>query len=202
MRRTDDQLLETIYWSLGGLVTVSVILVGYSWFSSTRTHERDREALKQELRSLVREDISVAERKLREQAEQVLEQVREDAHREITQGLDVTRRTLSGTTDRLQHNVNRLRFDLLSSEAKQYEHRGVHSVALSRYMMIIELGQEMKWDWIVGKGLDGIKGVLRKGHVPDADDVRKLTVLLDKMPTDYAIEIESTKRLLAEARSK
>ena len=105
MRRTDDQLLETIYWSLGGLVTVSVILVGYSWFSSTRTHERDREALKQELRSLVREDISVAERKLREQAEQVLEQVREDAHREITQGLDVTRRTLSGTTDRLQQRI-------------------------------------------------------------------------------------------------
>jgi hypothetical protein len=42
----DQRLLTTVYWCLGTLVTVFLILIGYNWFVNFRIHERDFRELK------------------------------------------------------------------------------------------------------------------------------------------------------------
>src|SRR6266536_5113476 len=47
----DQRLLTTVYWCLGILVTVFVVLIGYNWFTSFRTQKREVAALRQEIQA-------------------------------------------------------------------------------------------------------------------------------------------------------
>lgn len=44
-----DQLLQTVYWTLGGILTLGLALMGFSWFTNIRMNDREIERLKSEL---------------------------------------------------------------------------------------------------------------------------------------------------------
>src|SRR5207244_5850659 len=54
----DQRLLTTVYWCLGTLVTVFLVLIGYNWFVNFRVHERDFRELKNDIST--RLDVAVA----------------------------------------------------------------------------------------------------------------------------------------------
>jgi hypothetical protein len=43
------RLLNTVYWSLGTLATVTALLIGFGWFANFRVYERDKGAMRTEL---------------------------------------------------------------------------------------------------------------------------------------------------------
>ncbi len=49
MRDHNDQLLATVFWALGTVAGLAVLLVGYNWFTQSRAYERDQVALRQAL---------------------------------------------------------------------------------------------------------------------------------------------------------
>lgn len=55
-----DQMLATVYWSLGTLVTIAALLVGFGWFANIRMYERDKSALERELRTLLLDEVRKA----------------------------------------------------------------------------------------------------------------------------------------------
>lgn len=50
-----SSLLSTVYWSLGFLGSITALLVGFGWWSNFRVHEKDKENLKSEIKSLISE---------------------------------------------------------------------------------------------------------------------------------------------------
>lgn len=59
-QRFQEQVLSTVYWSLGTLGGVALLLVGFGWFTNFRVYERDRLALERELRGQLIEEVSKA----------------------------------------------------------------------------------------------------------------------------------------------
>src|SRR5581483_934597 len=45
----DQQILSTVYWSLGGVFLIVIVVGGINWISNYRLYEREREILKQEM---------------------------------------------------------------------------------------------------------------------------------------------------------
>jgi signal transduction histidine kinase len=52
-RRFQEQVLSTVYWSLGVVAALAVLLVGYGWWTNFRVYDRDRQLLDRELRAMV-----------------------------------------------------------------------------------------------------------------------------------------------------
>lgn len=51
VHRFQEQILSTVYWSLGTLAGITVLLVGFGWWTNFRVYERDKQSLEKELRS-------------------------------------------------------------------------------------------------------------------------------------------------------
>jgi C4-dicarboxylate-specific signal transduction histidine kinase len=49
MRRSEDRLLATVLWSIGGVFTLAIALAAFSWFTSSRLHQREVKLLQQDL---------------------------------------------------------------------------------------------------------------------------------------------------------
>ena len=57
-RKFQDQILATVFWSLGTLATVATLLVGFGWFVNFRVYERDKASIERELRTQISVEVS------------------------------------------------------------------------------------------------------------------------------------------------
>lgn len=48
MRHYDQRLLNTVYWALGGMGAVVLLVVGLGWYTNFRLYKRDVEDLKKD----------------------------------------------------------------------------------------------------------------------------------------------------------
>ena len=56
-RRFQDQLLSTVFWSLGALAAVAALLVGYSWWNNSRNYDRDKKTFEREIHTIIAEAV-------------------------------------------------------------------------------------------------------------------------------------------------
>ncbi len=64
VRRTDERLLQTVFWALGILAAVAVALMVFSWFSNVRMSERERDQLHQDITDAVRRETARADQRI------------------------------------------------------------------------------------------------------------------------------------------
>ncbi|ELN6935675.1 hypothetical protein RZY63_000907 [Vibrio alginolyticus] len=55
LKEYQSSLLSTVYWSLSFLGGITVLLIGYGWWSNTKIHEKDKQEIKQEVSNLLNE---------------------------------------------------------------------------------------------------------------------------------------------------
>jgi hypothetical protein len=59
LKEFQSDLITTVYWSLGVLAAVFLVLIGYNWFTSFKEYEKNKASLKQELLGEV--ELKIAE---------------------------------------------------------------------------------------------------------------------------------------------
>jgi hypothetical protein len=60
-RGFQSDLLSTVYWSLGIALALTVILIGYNWYSKNKEFERDKNALRSELTATVKNELATVD---------------------------------------------------------------------------------------------------------------------------------------------
>lgn len=53
LKEYQSSLLSTVYWSLSFLGGITVLLIGYGWWSNAKIHEKDKEEIRQEVSNLL-----------------------------------------------------------------------------------------------------------------------------------------------------
>jgi hypothetical protein len=147
MREYHGALLSTVYWSLGAIGALALLLVGLSWFTNNRFYEHDKAALKQELIGLIKQQAS----DLRHEALGVVDEVAEKS----------ARNTMSPLVDELRElrrDVLGLQFKALEAEGEKWEVEGVPTNAVRAYQEILEL--QLKTN--SGMGIMYLEGALGK----------------------------------------
>lgn len=122
-RKFQDQLLATVYWSLGTLATVAVLLTGFGWFANTKMYERDKAALERDLRGQLFEEIRASKQaletdtaiKFKEQDNYISEKVDKDvelATKTISKDIEELEKKLASRISNSAANLARLTNDI------------------------------------------------------------------------------------------
>lgn len=175
MRQYDQRLLETVYWSLGGMVTIVVLVAGFGWFANFRLYEHDKKALKQELTGFIKEERA----KLHEE----LSSAARDAVRSELQDMKL------------------MKYDLLKTEAEKWESKEVYANVLTTSLRMLEVALEIGWEHRIAGALEFTTKALKSGKKFDASTIVNVTKAINQLSSDYTAEVENIRELLKAARA-
>ncbi len=170
MRRTEDRLFQSVYWTLGTVVTVAALMVGFSWFSNVRLADRDRQQLRDEIeRTLtdkVASDQAVFDDRVKAMEERA-RQLEEDHKRRF---------------DDLQKAVWTTQFNVLVTIARAEKPLGNSNVVLWTAHQLVTLGKDADMENAITRGLQLMESELRTNASPTVKLVAEINEALEGLP--------------------
>lgn len=168
MRQYDQKLLDTVYWALGVLVGITLLVVGLGWYTNFKVYKRDVEDLKRDFKNELLPELTKVARQAGESAvKSALESFRE------------------------------VQYKQLKLEADKWEKEGVYANALRTYSEMIELANAILAGFYVPGVLDEMLRLLREKDVRlRASTIADVNKELDKVPSKYSATVEAIKEIM------
>jgi hypothetical protein len=185
MRDYDTRLVSTVYWSLATLAGVTFILVGFGWFANFRVYERDKNVLREELNLNLRERIDQAEASVTKISNEQIQRVESSVER-----------TIEGRLNSIRHDVLELQYDQAAMELRMWVDRKVPENELRVAGQMIEIAVSEDNEYHVGRALDVVMHALASGAKPNANDVRRLTSVIDTLPREHQVNADAAREAL------
>lgn len=180
MKEYHSSLLDTVYWALGTVATVTTLLVGFGWFANFKFHEAEKQRLKEDLEIRLKEATATLDARLSvNQAEMSkLIDSRLDAFlTRVARDIDLAREEASRATENNRDELKQLK---VSVEALRESERQ-NAKRDSELEATLRVVEEHVWDL---KGIptntlltqaQGLKSAM------DADSRHHITSVLDRM---------------------
>jgi hypothetical protein len=196
MRQYDQRLLETVYWSLGGMFTVVIVIVGVGWYTNFRLYERDKSALRQDLLLSIKDDTR-----------KEIESAARQAHKELREAIDPASTKSNSDLHRLSREVKGIKYDLYELETSQQEINRVYNNVLRSYIKMIEVAQAMGQDYFISRTLGDVVRVLKilanEEVTPlDGGVAKDVTKMLDSLCSEFSVDVDTVRQLLRAARAR
>lgn len=119
MKEYHSSLLDTVYWALGTVATVAVLLVGFGWLANFKFHESEKQRLKDELDGKIKEALASIETRLSSNEVQVINSVdsRLDSHfTRVARDIDIARAEAAGMNERISTTIEQFKSQLATLE--------------------------------------------------------------------------------------
>ena len=223
MRQYDERLLQTVYWALGTAFGLVLFAAGAGWYVNFRLYERDKQALRTELRSEVETRSATIGRSLehglqeaRTSLDDAIKKITADLHEEASrqreqieeaavQAGEAAARNLQAHFKKMQREMLYMRYTASRSDAQRWREQGVHDNELHEYMKSLTMATQLveysiSWDWTVARALDDIQEALKSGARPGVVEATELSEMVAVLPDKYSIEVERLRTLISEAR--
>jgi hypothetical protein len=195
-----DRLLATVYWSLGAVVVVAGLLIGFGWFSSLSVNERDIASLRSEL-AANQNALSATTRDALEAAIAVkISEMAVTSKEYVTKTSEDLMRPVQASVSRLTSSLERLQtstdYTKYRSVAWYWEARGVKGNELTQYINILELAVQEGDSFEISESLKKIQELLNAGTKVMSSTITKLVALLDSLPKEQSIHAEALREVL------
>jgi len=159
MKSYQDNFLSTVYWSLGGVVSIVFILVGYNWLTNFKSQEKEIQLLK----DLISKEVLMAKQNLvkeiddskKESFENLLGSINDETKKRI-QPIEIKIRDLF-------KNVNGNKYSLLIIEYEKWISKKVYGNAVITSLELIEISLAIGYDYYIEESLEKLIQVLEKG---------------------------------------
>lgn len=205
MQGLTDGMLATVHWSLGTVVLVASLLVGFGWFNNAKAHERELTSLRTELQGMIiaksaesRESLEVlVQANLKEAvatessvAKAIFEQ-RDRVHQKKIQGLESS----------LHETSTKVELWKLKSDARYWEFRGVPANELDQHIRILEWAVSQENGLEISESIKKIQAFLAAGTKVMVSTITDISGILDMLPRDQAIHAEALRLTLKSAKT-
>lgn len=190
LRWFDERLIQTVYWSLGVIATISALLVGFSWFTNVRLADRDRHQLHNEIKSGLEVEIDQRLNDLQAKALETLSS-------ELIKSEEKHQRDFDG----LKHDIATTRLLLLENVARGEAGMGNTNALLNTAIMMLSVGIEAGVDASIPRSLDLLQDVLSNDARPSADQAARVNHVLELLPAEFSTDRDIVKQLLTAART-
>jgi hypothetical protein len=205
MQSFTDGLLATVYWSLGAVVVLTVFLIGFNWFSSARMHQRDIAAIRSELEGTISTQAATLRGDLEKLASEKLKEISSasaDHARQTTSGMVAPIQSELGELSKSIRGLQtKLEFATLQSEAWYWHFKDVKSNEFRYYQQILSLAEREKDPVQIATCLKKLSNLLAEGTKIHIIDITSLKALLDRLPSEYAIQAETLQSALRTAKT-
>lgn len=196
MREYQDRFLDIVQWSLGTVVTITIGLLAFGWYTNKTTYDRDRDALRQERDSLRHELRALVSDEIR-RVSQELETAASAAEKPLQERLE---KSFASKLSRYDSRLDSITGDILTLQASNVEREAMEAMqkkrynwAIYKYCDALELSVKRQADhYEVPDILDAIKQALQSpGLKLDADDITRMVEILGRLPTRYQAAAEN-----------
>lgn len=194
----DERLLQTVYWSLGILAAVSVLLVGFNWFSSVRLADRDRKQLEEEIRAELRKEIDQIELRMQNR----FDELEKEALAMVAARLSESEQQHQRDFSELQKGIAMTQLLLLETEARSQLGFGNLNGVLDTAVVMITIGLQVDEESPMPRGLELLQQVLRNGAQPTAAQAAEINSAIDHLPDKFSTDSSIVKDLLSEVRTR
>ena len=140
-----ESILNTVYWALGGVFALAILLAGFGWWSNFKLNEIDKDRLRSEMRLELE--------KLSSETGLVLEQSAADVLRSVRERNDAHTASLDKMTERMTENLSSFRgeIDEKTKETSQsllalVEGMGLATKRIHRTEATLRQVEELIWD--------------------------------------------------------
>jgi hypothetical protein len=206
-----NKMLDVVYWSLGGVVTLTAILVGFSWFANMRLHERDKAALRQELLAAVASEgsrLGEESQKTREALATAqattLAAIRSELDGLVEDAIGVAQRATSSELSVIRGQIAMLRIEALRTEARDWVQQNILTNAVRTYFEVIDIARPLVGDYFaehhIAEAIDEMRRHLHGIDDLDASNAVDFLEKADNLPTRFAAEVDPLKAAINKAR--
>lgn len=194
-----DRILATVYWSLGSVVVLTVLLTGFGWYSNTRLHSRDIEAMRKEVENL--------SRSLELELKAEIKSETSNASSEILDSISPVEKSLRGMITSLENKIEKriaeihkkLNYAELSSEACFHELKGSNGVELGKRIDLLSLATADGNEVEINSLLKRIDKLLSAKSLITHYEARRLSKIINNLPMEYTILTDSIRSGLKES---
>jgi hypothetical protein len=199
MRDYDERLVATVYWSLGTVTALFLALIGFNWWSNTRSYQRDKDALRQELKGLQEQHLARLETQIGEAISKRIDEVRTEA----VMASKAVAAELGSQIGQTANDVVRLDMTIEIMEGADWERRGVITNALRSCCKCLRMQiQHPVLSWRLSRSLDVMDRLLRNPDLAiDANQRGEITRVLKELPAEHTPSQERLMTLLRQVRS-
>jgi len=175
LQKQNQQLLDTLYWSLGISFAIVLSAIGAVLYFNFRFSEREKQQMQEALVREIERNVSKYEEKSRED-------LKEFVQREVRRQVGRLQRGLED----LQSQILFMEYSLKEMEAEKWSEKGVKGNEFTAYLEMLEIALKTDWEYGITNALDGLTNVVSEeiGFL-DAKDISDLHELLSRLPKRY-----------------
>lgn len=201
MRQYDQRLLNTVYWALGGIAGILILIVGLGWYTNFRLHKREVEELKvdyrREINDLKSQHKSFFE-DLRTQYQEGLVKLEKELKPSLTKDIKAI---VESKITYVGSEVKNLKLDLLVLQIEGHKKVDSEYGVLMGSMDAIELSFQIR-DWFADELIDNLEEYLsKKTRSFSATTISEIHARLSKFPSNYTKAAEAIMLKLSASRA-
>jgi len=199
----DQRLLATVYWCLGTLVGVFVLLIGFNWFTNFRIQQREISALREELSA----GLTNARSKLEQANTATLQGLKDDLQKTAATASESAVAPLKERLNTLESSINELNANFVEIEVDKWMARPVYTNAIRSQLTYLRLVRKTD-SWSFNNGLDKLERIFvaalkqENPMKPDADDTANITRFLSHTEKDNPVIVARLRELLSDLIKK
>ena len=166
----NGKILDTVYWSLGGLAGVILFVLGLNYFNNRNYVEGLKKDIKTSLQLEIRTLVDVT-------IESKLESKLNELKKELEQ-------------------IHHIKYDLKKVAADKWLSEGVQGNVLSRSIEMLEMAKEMDYSLYISQSLEYIRKAIKNGGLLHYTTSTQILKLIDSLPSEYIAETEKIRELV------
>ncbi|WP_041059980.1 hypothetical protein [Vibrio owensii] len=202
MESFQDTLISTVFWSLGTIFSLALILIGYNWISGVRAYEKEKKIFELELNSNLKVELEKAKSEIQLLAEKLNSGLNENIDEKISSLRSFYDTRLSLTNDSISRKIFYLEYNLRELERIEWSNQKVYNNCLSSSLQLLLISNELKEDWRISRALGFIEEDLKLIHskssnFPSIELRGKIMNALEHVPPSYHLVVQNIKDKLS-----
>ena len=209
MNKFQTDLLTTVYWSLGTLITVAIFLIGYSWFSNFRVYERDKLSLKSELSANINSDMEHIRSEFSQKTVEFKNEVKDQVNESIRSEIDTLDRKINKYRNESKSEFLWLEKNLIEMERDKWREKKVLSNAFRASAKLLKNAILLESNWSVSAALDSLledlNAILKQTNPSthlDSDDIQRAVKIIEQVDSSHALIIKTIKEKISSTTSR
>jgi hypothetical protein len=200
-----DSLISTVHWALTVVFAVTALLVGYNWYTTGKSAERDKQALRDDLLGLVQQAKAEVTDALRQQLtkETAMEATKiqtaaEASIQKIKTDVADHSQSLKYLSELVDEHFAELQCESIVHEARFWYLSKVPGNEFTQYKKLLEIAAPRKMGSEINTALAALLRLTKTNMTLFSSDIAALTELLDTLTPNYASHVNALKEVLAD----
>ena len=164
----NGKILNTIYWALGGLISVFILIIGLNFFQNYSLNKRELDEIKKEMKNDLKKEVY-----------EIKEQNKRSFNNIELKIKSIIKSEVSTSLNRLEEEIKEIKRENLIRSAFEHKSKRENGYILN-LISVLEMDIKKDYDWLINESLDLIEECLNDGY-KNSDNLMDLQKTLDKL---------------------